>query len=173
MSVDTALNEVSLNFTYKDWLVIAAYLVFTTVLGALLAGKQSSLKDFFLGGRKLAWPAVCGSIIATELSAATFLIVPSIVFARGGDMTFMQLALGSIIARFIIGYFFIPVYYKREIYSPYDYMGHQLGPRTKTITTLLFIVGGILAQGARVSRASPWIELAPRAVDVADPAVSQ
>jgi solute:Na+ symporter, SSS family len=159
MSVDAALNEVSLNFTYKDWLVIAGYLLFTTVLGALLAGKQSSMKDFFLGGRKLAWPAVCGSIIATELSAATFLIAPAIVFSQGGDMTYMQLALGTIIARFIIGYFFIPVYYKREIYSPYDYMGHQLGTRTKTLTTLLFIVGGILAQGARVYIAAKALQV--------------
>jgi len=159
MSVDDALNEVSLHFTYQDWIVIAAYLIFTTVLGALLAGKQSSLKDFFLGGRKLARPAVCGSIIATELSAATFLIAPAIVFSRGGDMTYMQLALGTIIARFIIGYFFIPVYYKREIYSPYDYMGHQLGPRTKTLTTLLFIVGGILAQGARVYIAAKALQV--------------
>ena len=159
MSVDDALNEVSQHFTYQDWIVIAAYLLFTTVLGALLAGKQSSMKDFFLGGRKLAWPAVGGSIIATELSAATFLIVPSIVYAKDGDMTFMQLALGTIIARFIIGYFFIPVYYKREIYSPYDYMGHQLGPRTKTITTLLFIVGGILAQGARVYIAAKALQV--------------
>jgi SSS family solute:Na+ symporter len=159
MTVDAALNEVSRHFTYQDWLVIAAYLIFTTVLGALLAGKQSSLKDFFLGGRKLTWPAVCGSIIATELSAATFLIVPSIVFAQGGDMTFMQLALGTILARFVIGYFFIPVYYQREIYSPYDYMGDRLGPRTKTITTLLFIIGGILAQGARVYIAAKALQV--------------
>ncbi len=159
LTVDAALNEVSRDFTYKDWLVIVAYLVLTTVLGALLAGKQSSLKDFFLGGRKLAWPAVCGSIIATELSAATFLIVPSIVFAQGGDMTFMQLALGTILARFVIGYYFVPAYYKREIYSPYDYMGDQLGPRTKTITTLLFVVGGILAQGARVYIAAKALQV--------------
>ncbi|MBN1349309.1 sodium:solute symporter [candidate division KSB1 bacterium] len=145
-----SLSHVSLNFTWEDWVVIVVYLIFTTILGGLLAGKQASMKDFFLGGRKLAWPAVCGSIIATELSAATFLIAPAIVFSKGGDMTYLQLAIGTIIARFIIGYFFIPVYYEREIYSPYDYMGNRLGPRVKNITSLLFMIGGILAQGARV-----------------------
>jgi len=158
-SVDAALREIARNFTAWDWAVIGVYLVFTTVLGGLLAGKQASMKDFFLGGRKLPWPAVCGSIIATELSAATFLIAPAIVFAQGGDMTYIQLAFGTILARFVIGYFFIPVYYQREIYSPYDYMGDRLGPRVRNITTGLFMVGGILAQGARVYIAAKALQV--------------
>ena len=157
--VDASLNQVSLNFTYKDWIVIVVYLIFTTVLGGALAGKQASIKDFFLGGRKLAWPAVCGSIMATELSAATFLIAPAIVFSKGGDMTYIQLAIGTVIARFIIGYFFVPAYYKREIYSPYDYMGNQLGDRVKKITSILFMIGGILAQGARVYIAAKALQV--------------
>jgi SSS family solute:Na+ symporter len=157
--VGAALDAVSCNFTTWDWLVIVAYLVLTTVLGGLLAGKQASMKDFFLGGRKLPWPAVCGSIIATELSAATFLIVPALVFSAGGDMTYIQLALGTILARLLIGYFFIPAYYAREIYSPYEYMGRQLGPRVKNITTGLFMIGGILAQGARVYIAAKALQV--------------
>lgn len=159
LRVDASLNEVSLRFTYQDWIVIAGYLLFTTVLGGMLAGKQASMKDFFLGGRKLSWPAVCGSIIATELSAATFLIAPAIVFSRGGDMTYIQLGIGTIVARFIIGYFFIPAYYEREIYSPYDYMGNRLGPRVKNITSILFMIGGILAQGARVYIAAKALQV--------------
>ncbi len=157
--VDEALDEIAGNFTVWDWLVIVVYLIFTTLLGGLLAGKQASIKDFFLGGRRLPWPAVCGSIIATELSAATFLIAPAIVFSQGGDMTYIQLAFGTIAARFIIGYFFVPVYYRREIYSPYEYMGHQLGPRVRGITTGLFMIGGILAQGARVYIAAKALQV--------------
>ena len=157
--VDEALDEIAGNFTVWDWLVIVVYLIFTTVLGGLLAGKQASMKDFFLGGRRLPWPAVCGSIIATELSAATFLIAPAIVFSQGGDMTYIQLAFGTIAARLIIGYFFVPVYYRREIYSPYEYMGHQLGQRVRGITTGLFMIGGILAQGARVYIAAKALQV--------------
>ncbi|MHC4519276.1 MAG: sodium:solute symporter family transporter [Planctomycetota bacterium] len=158
-SVDEALDEIARNFTVWDWLVIVVYLMFTTVLGGLLAGKQASMKDFFLGGRRLPWPAVCGSIIATELSAATFLIAPAIVFAQGGDTTYIQLAFGTIGARFVIGYFFVPAYYRREIYSPYEYMGHQLGSRVKYITSGLFVIGGILAQGARVYIAAKALQV--------------
>jgi len=157
--VGIALDAISHNFTTWGWLVIVGYLVLTTLLGGLLAGKQVSMRDFFLGGRKLPWPAVCGSVIATEVSAATFLVVPALVFSAGGDMTYLQLALGTILARFIIGYFFIPVYYEREIYSPYEYMGRQLGPRVKNITTGLFMIGGILAQGARVYIAAKALQV--------------
>ena len=145
-----ALREISRGFTRLDWAVIAAYLALTTVLGAALAGRQATIRDFFLGGRKLPWPAVCGSIIATELSAATFLIAPAIAFSEGGDLTYFQLAIGTILARFVIGYLFIPAFYEREIYSPYDYMGNRLGDRVKKLTTALFMIGAILAQGARV-----------------------
>ncbi|MBN2417333.1 sodium/solute symporter [bacterium] len=159
LRVNASLDQVSANFTVQDWIVIIVYLIFTTILGAVLAGKQTSIKDFFLGGRKLPWPAVCGSIMATELSAATFLIAPAIVFSKGGDMTYLQLAAGTILARFIIGYFFVPAYYKHEIYSPYDYMGNQLGPRVKNITSILFMIGGVLAQGARIYIAAKALQV--------------
>lgn len=149
-SLSEALTQLSRKFSWIDWGVVAAYLIFTTILGALLAGRQATIRDFFLGGRKLPWIAVYGSIIATEFSAASFLIVPAIVFKAGGDLTYLQLAIGTILARFIIGFFFVPAFYEREIYSPYDYMGNRLGPRVRELSTMLFIVGAVLGQGVRV-----------------------
>lgn len=149
-AVADALRQISQRFTWLDWGVIVVYLVFTTILGALLAGRQATIRDFFLGGRKLPWLAVWGSIIATEFSAASFLIVPALVFKPGGNFAYLQLAVGTIIARFIIGYFFVPAFYEREIYSPYDYMGNRLGARVKKIATALFVIGAVLAQGARI-----------------------
>src|SRR5688572_15371258 len=122
----------------------------STAVGYLMRGKQATIRDFFLGGRKLPWPAVCGSIIATEISAVTFISVPALAFAAGGDMTYLQLALGSILARFLIGWFMVPAYYEREIYSPYEYLGIKLGPAVNRLTTVLFSVGAVLGQGVRV-----------------------
>jgi solute:Na+ symporter, SSS family len=139
------------HFTWIDWLVVVGYLVFTTILGSVMAGKQATIRDFFLGGRKLPWYAVCGSNIATEISAVTFVGVPAIVFASRGNFTYLQLQLiGLVVARFVVAYVFVPAYYDREIYSPYDYMADRLGGAARTVTTCLFILGGALAQGARV-----------------------
>lgn len=141
-------------FSLVDWLVVAAYLVFATILGARLAGKQATIRDFFLGGRKLPWLAICGSTIATEISATTFLVVPAMSFAAGGNFTYLQLAIGSILARVIVGYYFVPRYFEKEIYSPYDFVGAQLGPRVKKVSTGLFMFGAVLGQGARLFSAA-------------------
>jgi len=93
---------------------------------------------------------VTGSIIATEISAVTFLGAPAIVFAAGGDFTYLQLALGAIAARVIIGIWFVPAFYEREIYSPYDYIGQRLGPTGRGITSTLFLLGAVLGQSVRV-----------------------
>jgi solute:Na+ symporter, SSS family len=148
------------HFTYIDWIVLVGYLIVTTVIGGALAGRQATIRDFFLGGRKLPWFAVSGSIIATEISAVTFVGVPAIMFATSGNFTYLQLGLiGNILARIIVGFVFVPAYYKREIYSPYDYMGNQLGGHARTMTTCLFTLGGMLAQGARVYLTAVVLEL--------------
>ncbi len=147
LSTDTGLAG---SLAPLDWAIVAAYLLLTTLLGAHLAGKQATIRDFFLAGRRLPWPAVCGSIVATEISAVTFIAAPTISFAVGGDLTYLQLAIGAVLARVIIGLYFVPRYFRQEIYSPYDYLGQCLGPGVKKTTTGLFFVGAVLGQGARV-----------------------
>lgn len=139
-----------MKFHYIDWIVVVAYMLFTTWIGHRLSGSQSSIKDFFLGGRKLPWWAVTGSIIATEISALTFIGVPGIVFALKGDWTYLQWGLGSIIARFAVAYWLVPLYFEKEIFSPYDFMGNRLGKWIKLLVTTLFSMGAILGQSVRV-----------------------
>lgn len=137
-------------FTGWDWMVVGGYLLLTTLIGHALRGRQTTVKDFFLGGRSLPWQAVSGSIIATEISALTFIGVPGTVFALKGDFTYLQWGIGSIMARFIVGYYLVPIYYQREIFSPYDFMGSRLGETVKKLVTVLFSLGSILGQSVRV-----------------------
>lgn len=139
-----------MKFELWDWIVVAVYMVFTTWLGERLSGKQSSIKDFFLGGRKLPWWAVTGSMIATEISALTFIGVPGGVYAAQGDWTYLQWGIGSIIARFAVAYWLVPLYYQKEIYSPYDFMGERLGEGVRRLVTFLFSLGAILGASVRV-----------------------
>ena len=138
-------------FGALDWAVVGAFLLFTTWLGERLSGRQSSVHDFFLGGRRLPWYAVAASIVATEISAVTLVGLPGVVFREGGDLTYLQLGVvGSFLARWTIALFLVPAYYEREIYSPYDYMGARLGGGVRRVTSALFAFGGVLAQAARV-----------------------
>jgi SSS family transporter len=144
------MDAVHTHFLALDWIVLFGYLALTTFIGHRLRGSQSTIKDFFLAGRSLPWPAVSGSIIATEISALTFVGVPGMIFAAKGDFTYLQWGIGSIIARVIVGLFFVRVFYEKEIYSPYDYMEHRLGPGARTLTTALFFVGSVLGQSVRL-----------------------
>ncbi|MFN0137167.1 MAG: sodium:solute symporter family transporter, partial [Phycisphaerae bacterium] len=145
------LASFSAQFTLVDWLVVVAYLAITTWIGAAMAGRQQTIRDFFLGGRKLPWYAVSGSIIATEISALTFVSVPFLVFKDGGNFTYLQLGVfGSLLARVVVAYWLVPAYYQREIYSPYDYMQNQLGGNVRSMITVLFMIGSMLGQSARI-----------------------
>lgn len=144
------LAAIETHFTPLDWGVVIVYMLLTTWIGHTLSGKNATIRDFFLGGRSLPWWAVSGSMVATEISALTFIGVPGGVFALKGDWTYLQWGIGSIIARFIVGWWLVPLYFREEIYSPYDYMGSKLGEGVRRLVTGLFSLGAILGASVRV-----------------------
>lgn len=138
-------------FGWLDWTVVAGLFLFTHWVGKLSAGKPATIRDFYLGGRKLPWYAVAASIIATEISAVTLISLPATVFNAGGDVAYLQLGIiGLFLARWIVALWLIPKYFENEIYSPYDFMGAKLGRGVRPVATVLFSIGGVLGQSARV-----------------------
>ena len=148
-----------MDFSVFDWFIVAAYIALTTWIGHRLKGKQETTHDFFLAGRQIPWYAVSASIIATTISAVTFIGVPAIAFASDGNFTYLQLAIGGVIARLLIARYLIPRYYQADYYSPYDYMSDRLGAGIGRLTAGLFIVGGILGQSVRVYATALVFEL--------------
>jgi Na+/proline symporter len=63
-------------FSALDWAVVSGVLIAATWVAARRAGHPADLREFFLGGRRLPWPAVSASIIATEISAVTYVSLP-------------------------------------------------------------------------------------------------
>ena len=66
-------GSLSGRFTNIDWLVMFGYLILVSILGVKLAGKQTDMEDFFRGRGRLPWYAVSASMIATIISAVTFI----------------------------------------------------------------------------------------------------
>ena len=146
-------------FSPVDWLIVGIYIGGTTWIGHKLKGQQETPHDFFLGGRRIPWFAVSASIIATTISAVTFIGVPAFIYAAGGDFTYLQLAIGGIIAKLLIARLLIPLYYEQEYYSPYDYISQRLGATAGRLTAMMFILGGILGQSVRVYATALVLEL--------------
>ncbi|NCN28128.1 sodium/solute symporter [bacterium] len=146
-------------FSLLDWAVVAVYFGIVTWVGHKFSKEQSGAHSFFLGGRSLPWYAVSASMVATAISGVTFIGVPSIVFASTGDFTYLQFAIGGIIAKWLLGHFFLPRLYEKHYYSPYDFIKDKLGPAFGKISALLFFMGGVLGQSVRVYAVALVLEL--------------
>ncbi len=135
-----------------DLLVIAAYLVATAWLGLRLSGRQTGLKDYFLGGRDLPWWAVCLSVVATETSALTVIGIP--VMSYLGNLSYLQLGLGYILGRVAVAVVMLPRYYDGEMVTAYAYLGKRFGTSTQTTAGITFLITRLLADGIRVLAAA-------------------
>lgn len=132
-----------------DALVIAGYFVLILWVGLYMGRKEESFGDFALGGRAIPWWAVLASIIAAETSAATFIGTPGEGYALR-NYTYVQLAVGTILARVIIAYLFIRAYYDHNVYSIYEFLTTRFGSGSKNAASALFLVTRVLASGARL-----------------------
>ena len=111
--------------------------------------REKTLNDFALGGRRVPWWAVMASIIAAETSAATFLGAPGEGYTNK-SFAYVQLVLGLIIGRFVVGHVFLKPYYTFKVYTVYDYLGVRFGPWTKGVVSALFLFMRTLASGTRL-----------------------
>jgi solute:Na+ symporter, SSS family len=131
-----------------DWVVIAIYLVGIVALGSWFGRGLRNTRDYFLGSRNVAWWAIGMSIVATETSALTIIGVPAIAY--GGDLAFIQMVLGYVLARIILAVVMVPHYFRGEIYSPYQLLADAFGPAARQTAGGLFLLSETLAAGVRV-----------------------
>src|SRR5256714_6182613 len=142
-----------------DTAVLLLYFIVIISIGLYRGRKEESLKDFALGGRAIPWWAVLASIIAAETSAATFFGTPGEGFHER-NYTYLQLALGTILARILVSYIFIKPYYDYKVYSIYEYLTARFGVPTKNAASAVFLVTRLLASGARLYVAAIALALA-------------
>ncbi|MCA9199613.1 MAG: sodium:solute symporter [Planctomycetales bacterium] len=133
-----------------DFAVLIAYLAAVVAFGLWVGQGAKNLSDYLLGGRNLPWWAILGSIVATETSTVTFLSVPGIAYAEGGNLGFLQLALGYTIGRFIIVFVLLPLYFQGKIFSAYEILQTRFGQTTRKTASLLFLVTRNLGDGLRL-----------------------
>ncbi|HKC97146.1 MAG TPA: sodium:solute symporter [Methylomirabilota bacterium] len=132
-----------------DAIIILFYFVVITAIGLYMGRREKSLNDFALGGRRVPWWAVMASIIAAETSAATFLGAPGEGYTKK-SLAYVQLVLGLIIGRVIVGHVFLKPYFTYKVYTVYDYLGIRFGPWTKGYVSALFLFMRTLASGTRL-----------------------
>jgi SSS family transporter len=140
--------EVTLRMHPLDLVVILTYLAGITWFGARFRRSQKSLRDYFLGGRTAPWWAISLSIVSAETSTLTIVGTPALAF--GGNMGFLQIVLGYLLARIVISLLFLPQYFRGEMFTAYELMRRRFGERTRRLTASIFLVTRALAEGVRV-----------------------
>ncbi len=133
---------------YLDLAIIVAYLAGITLFGAHFRRGQKNLRDYFLGGRTAPWWAISLSIVSAETSTLTIVGTPALAFA--GNMAFLQLVFGYLLARIVISLVFLPQYFRGEMYTAYELMRRRFGERIRRLTASIFLVTRALAEGVRV-----------------------
>lgn len=134
---------------FFDGAIILLYFAAISAIGLYMGRREKSLADFALGGRQIPWWAVMASIIAAETSAATFLGAPGEGFEKR-SLAYVQLTLGVILGRYVVGTVFLKPYYDYKVYTVYDYLAIRFGPRTKQFVSGLFLLMRTLASGTRL-----------------------
>jgi len=132
-----------------DGAIVCAYFAMITGIGLYLGRRDRSLSDFALAGRRVPWWAVMASIIAAETSAATFLGVPGEGYTTK-SFAYVQIIVGLILGRVVVGHVFLKPYYTFKVYTVYDYLGVRFGPWTKAYVSALFLFMRTLASGTRL-----------------------
>ena len=135
-------------FTIGDWIVIAAYLFGIVGLGVWFGKDQRNTRDYFLGSKNIPWWGIGFSIVAAETSALTIIGVPALAF--GGNIAFIQMIVGYVIARVILAAVVVPHYFSGEIYSPYQLLEKNLGQVPRRFAAGTFLLMETMAAGVRV-----------------------
>jgi solute:Na+ symporter, SSS family len=133
-----------------DLIIIFGYLIGITTFGVLFSGKQETTEDYFVGDRSVPWWAIAMSIVATETSTITFVSVPGIAFARGGNFQFLQLVFGYMVGRVVISLIFIPMYFRGDLQTVYQLLGERFGTRVTMLASGLFVIMRNVADGVRL-----------------------
>ena len=136
--------------TTVDYIIVGLYLGGLLALG-LFFRQQKDKKDYFLGGRTLAWPALTLSVMATQLSAISFISAPAFVGLReGGGLIWLSYELALPIAVIIMLWRLLPTLHAAGVVSVYDYLEQRFSRSTRLLISAVFQISRSFATAVMI-----------------------
>src|SRR5215831_12667648 len=135
---------------------MSATLLFSFVIGyfmillivAYFTSRNANNESFFIGNRSSNWLLVAFGMIGTSLSGVTFVSVPGTVGTSA--FGYFQVVIGYLFGYAVIAYILLPLYYKMNLTSIYNYLEHRFGLVSYKTGALFFIISRILGATARL-----------------------
>jgi len=142
--------------------VVALYLVAITLFGLRFArrgaGRDRSLRGYFLADKSIPWWAIALSIVSAETSTLTIIGTPGLAFA--GNFGFLQIVIGYLLGRIVVATLFLPRYFHGEMLTAYQLIDRRFGRTLHRVTAGVFLLTRAAAEGVRVFAVSIVVSIA-------------
>ncbi|MFV0545731.1 MAG: sodium:solute symporter [Bacteroides sp.] len=128
-------------------LTIAAYFI-VLFLVSYLAGRKADNAGFFVGNRQSAWYMVALAMIGSSISGVTYVSVPGMVEAK--SFSYLQMVMGFVVGQFIIAFILIPLFYRMNLVSIYEYLENRFGRFSYRTGAYFFFLSKMLGAAVRL-----------------------
>ncbi|HIC12603.1 MAG TPA: sodium:solute symporter, partial [Sulfurimonas sp.] len=137
------------SFTSLDWFIFLAYFAVLAFSSYWFSRQKiHTSREYFTASNSMPLLAVAISILATTQSAATFLGVPE--FSYTHNFTLIGFYFSSLLAVFFVAKFFVPKFYAINAITVYELLESHYGQSAKKQAGIMFLIGRIMASGARL-----------------------
>jgi len=133
-------------FGTLNWTILVVYILGNLLLGYYLSKRISTADHFFLGDRSTPWWAIGISVVATYVSALSFLGGPSWAYSDGFSVIALHANYPIVI--FIVITLFLPFFYNSGVASIYDYQERRFGPRARALISSIWLVSQTMTSAA-------------------------
>ncbi|MDH3578070.1 MAG: sodium/solute symporter [Gammaproteobacteria bacterium] len=144
------------DFGTLNWSILIAYVLLNLLLGWVLSKKVDTAEDFYLGRRTTPWWAIGISVIATYVSALSFLGGPAWSYSE--SLAVIAIHLNYPIVVFFVITLFLPFFFNSGVASIYDYMEDRFGPTSRLVISSVFLISQALTSAAILYATSLVIE---------------
>ena len=128
-------------------LLTLIYFVFLVII-ARITGKNDSNADFFKAGKQSPWFLVAFGMIGASLSGVTFISVPG--WVEASEFSYFQVCLGYIAGYVVVAFLLLPVYYRLNLTSIYEYLQQRFGNVSHKTGAFFFFVSRVLGAAFRM-----------------------
>ena len=130
--------------------ILALILSYFAILVGIsfVTGKEGTNVDFFTANRTSPWYIVAFGMIGASLSGVTFISVPG--WVEASKFNYFQVVLGYGFGYFVVAYILLPVYYRNNVTSIYEYLNSRLGANSHQAGALFFFISRVLGAAFRL-----------------------
>ena len=128
-------------------LIVGLYFIFLIGI-SYLTGKDDSNTMFFRADKRSPWYIVAFGMIGASLSGVTFISVPG--WVQSTKFSYLQIVLGYFFGYLVIAYLLIPLYYRLNITSIYEYLQRRFGSSSHRTGAFFFLISRILIASFRL-----------------------